>query len=200
VSMDAKTYFHEIAVKSEQVSPIRIAGFKRHDLIKRFDMVGYKTGAEIGVAEGKFSEIMCKKIQGLNLYCIDPWVQIKDNKRSMDIGRNLAEQRYKEATERLKGFKTELIRKTSLDAVSAFIPGHFDFVYIDGAHNFDYVMTDIIEWSKRVRSGGIVAGHDYYRFRNAGVVQAVDIYTYMHKIDEWFITDERTPTWFWVKE
>jgi len=103
--MDAKTYFHEIAVKSEQVSPIRIAGFKRHDLIKRFDMVGYKTGAEIGVAEGKFSEIMCKKIQGLNLYCIDPWVQIKDNKRSMDIGRNLAEQRYKEATERLKGFK-----------------------------------------------------------------------------------------------
>ena len=163
-------------------------------------MVGYKTGAEIGVAEGKFSEIMCKKIQGLNLYCIDPWVQIKDNKRSMDIGRNLPEQRYKEATERLKGFKTELIRKTSLDAVSAFITGHFDFVYIDGAHNFDYVMTDIIEWSKRVRSGGIVAGHDYYRFRNAGVVQAVDIYTYMHKIDEWFITDERTPTWFWVKE
>ena len=61
-------------------------------------------------------------------------------------------------------------------------------------------MTDIIEWSKRVRSGGIVAGHDYFRFRDSGVIQAVDIYTHMHKIHEWFVTDEREPTWFFVKE
>jgi len=60
-------------------------------------------------------------------------------------------------------------------------------------------MEDIITWSRKVRSGGIVSGHDYYRFRNAGVVPAVDVYTHAHGIHEWVITDEREASWFWVK-
>jgi len=51
-----------------------------------------------------------------------------------------------------------------------------------------------------VKLGGVVAGHDYYGFRNAGVVAAVDVYTYQHGITKWFVTDEKTPTWFWVRE
>ena len=76
-----------------------------------------------------------------------------------------------------------------------------DFVYIDGNHHFDFVMQDIIEWSKKVRAGGVVSGHDYYRFRNAGVVDAVNTYTHAHQIWEWFITDEpKEKSFFWAKE
>jgi hypothetical protein len=74
-----------------------------------------------------------------------------------------------------------------------------DFVYIDGDHSFDAVMLDLILWSKKVRKGGLVGGHDYYRFRNAGVVPAVDCYTREHNIHQWFITDEKLPSFFWVK-
>ncbi len=74
-----------------------------------------------------------------------------------------------------------------------------DFVYIDADHRFDYVMEDLIAWGRKVRKGGIISGHDYYRFRNAGVVPAVDVYTHCHYVGEWFITDEKEASFFWVK-
>ena len=78
--------------------------------------------------------------------------------------------------------------------------GSLDFVYIDGGHDFDNVMLDLILWSPKVRSGGVVSGHDYYRFRAAGVAPAVDVYTQQHRITQWFLTDERTPSFFWVQK
>jgi len=60
-------------------------------------------------------------------------------------------------------------------------------------------MQDIIVWSTKIRKGGIVSGHDYYRGRNNGVVPAVDAYTYAHQINEWFVTDEKEASFFWVK-
>jgi len=60
-------------------------------------------------------------------------------------------------------------------------------------------MQDLIEWGKRVRQDGIISGHDYYRFRWAGVVDAVDAYTRAHQVNEWFIDDMRETSFFWVK-
>ena len=39
-----------------------------------------------------------------------------------------------------------------------------DFVYIDGSHDFLNVAQDLHYWTKKVRPGGIVAGHDYVRY------------------------------------
>ena len=74
-----------------------------------------------------------------------------------------------------------------------------DFVYIDGFHEFDYVMSDLIFWTPKVRPGGIVAGHDYYPFFRSGVIQAADTYTKMHNINTWYVTRERHSSFFWVK-
>jgi hypothetical protein len=86
-----------------------------------------------------------------------------------------------------------------MDAVGEFEHESIDFVYIDGNHRFDFVMTDLIRWAKRVKKGGIVALHDYCHFHWSGVVRAVDAYTYCHDIRPWFITKEAKPTVFWVK-
>lgn len=75
-----------------------------------------------------------------------------------------------------------------------------DFCYIDGDHRFDGVMMDLICWARKVRPGGIVAGHDYYRFREAGIVPAIDAYTQQHGITKWFLTDEKNATFFWIRE
>jgi hypothetical protein len=110
------------------------------------------------------------------------------------------ESRYQSTVKRLANNKATIIRKTSMEAVLEIPDESLDFVYIDGDHTFDYVMSDIIWWSRKVRYGGVVSGHDYYRFRRAGVIPAVDLYTQQHNIQQWFITDERTPSWFWVRE
>ena len=37
----------------------------------------------------------------------------------------------------------------------------FDMIFIDGSHTYKNVFYDISHWTQRVRSGGIISGHDY---------------------------------------
>lgn len=52
---------------------------------------------------------------------------------------------------------------------TAFI-GKMDFVFVDGAHNFDYVKNDSEKGWRMLRSGGIIAWHDC-RHQDPGVVR-----------------------------
>lgn len=170
-------------------------GMTRVDLAKEFAKEGYKTGAEIGVADGRNSLTLCQNIPGLHLYCVDPWRSYLGNDRGGPQSQH--DGNLTLARERLKDYDVEFVRGFSAEVGRDF-KGFLDFVYIDGNHAFDYVMEDLILWSQIVRSGGMVAGHDFYHFRGAGVVDAVDAYTKAHGIMP-MITDEREPSFFWVK-
>lgn len=172
-------------------------GFTRADLAKLFAARGYTRGAEIGVADGRNSLTLCQNIPGLHLLCVDPWRKYADNHR----GGPQSQHDFNLATivERLAGYHYTLRNAFSMEAVVEVPPESLDFVYIDAHHGFDYVMEDVIAWSRRVRPGGIVAGHDYYEFQGAGVVEAVNAYTHAHGITDWWITDEKEPSFFWVK-
>jgi len=116
-----------------------------------------------------------------------------------------------DAKDRLKKYGCTLIKDFSLAAAKRIPKSSLDFVYIDANHSFDEVMQDIIHWAPKVRSGGIVAGHDYspdarkWGFR---VIEAVNAYTAAHDIDPWFLlgrrkrrqgeVGERWRSWFWV--
>ena len=146
-------------------------------------------GAEIGVDRATFSEWLYKNAPGLHLTCVDDWRP-----------RLRGESRYKSTVGKLAPFGARIIRKASLQALADVEDESLDWVYIDADHRFDFVLTDIIFWTKKVKIGGVIAGHDFYAFRGGGVVQAVEAYTKMHGIDQWFVTDEKHPSWFWLKE
>lgn len=184
--------------RNDQIPPVRIKGFTRAKLAALFGELGFKVGVEIGVAEGIYSLVLCQNIPDLKLYCVDLWdtyyrgtTKLKDTAMQMEA--------LELAHQKLDPYGATFIRKPSMDAVRDFANGSLDFVYIDGDHSFDFVMQDLIEWSKKVRSGGIVSGHDAYRFRGAGVVDAVSVYTHCHQINEWFVCDEREVSFFWEK-
>lgn len=179
----------------------------KYDLIKHFGELGFTTGAEIGVAEGYLSEAMFKVIPNLKLYCIDIWQPYRGNQWSGSSARNI--HHFDVAKERLSKYNAVIIRKMSMDAIKDIPDGSLDFVYIDANHGFDYVMEDLIEWSKKVRIGGIVSGDDYYNFRKAGVIEAVNAYTKAHGIT-FDLTDPITdnikdregfeqPSYYWTK-
>lgn len=184
----------------------------KYDLIKHFNELGFKRGAEIGVAEGVFSEVMCQTIPDLELYCVDIWYPYRGNRWSGSTERN--EHHFKAATERLAKYNTHIIRAMSMEATKFIKDGSLDFVFIDANHAFDYVMQDLIEWSKKVRLGGIVSGDDYYQFKKdhqdfGGVVGAVDAYTKAHGI-KFELTDpyldkikdrgcQEQPVYWWIK-
>ncbi len=167
----------------------------RIELARYFNQLGFQVGAEIGVAQGINAERFCKEIPGLTLYCVDPWE------------RERGERSYQKAKIRLQRFDPIFIRKTSMEAVKGFADESLDFVFIDADHHFDFVMEDIIQWSKKVRSRGIVSGHDYYQFKSGktGVVEAVDAYVKAHGIKLNLTTkdpgsrDDKEPSFWWTR-
>jgi len=191
---------------------IEIPDCTRSDLPQFFADMGYKVGVEIGVENGYFSEELLKA--GLKLYSIDPWIHCPA--WSYQRSPEKMEQIYHDAVKRLSKYTNSTIfRETSMDALKHFEKESIDFVYIDGNHEFRYVAEDIDEWSKKVRKGGIVSGHDY--FTTAGpkeictVPAIVHAYVGWFKIDTWYVLGrrrkrhpeeqrERHRSFFWIKQ
>ena len=172
---------------------VALKGHRREDLAPMFATLGFKEGAEVGVRRGQFAEVFCKNIKGLHMTCIDPWAPYSNYTKTR-------QDRYFDITKkRLEPYNVTFIRKTSMEALADVPDNSLDFVHIDGDHSFDYVCPDIIFWTKKLKSHGVMICHDYYRFRWAGVVDAVDAYTSCHAIIPWFMIKHREPTVFWLK-
>lgn len=164
--------------------PRRNAG--REALAEVLHDMGVEWGVEVGVRFGRSALVWLDACPALHLTCVDPW-----------LGGH--EKNYSLAVENLKGRNAEVVRATSMEAVSRFKDGTLDFVHIDGNHEYDYAAPDIIFWSQKLKSGGVMAVHDYLEFHRSGVVEAVKSYTSCHHIDPWFVTRDRLPTAFWQK-
>lgn len=168
----------------------------RVELANYFRNNNFNLGAEVGVLGGKYSKILCEANPYLKLYCVDSW-GLGSNKYKKYYAK-----KYEEAKTRLADYNVTLIRKLSLDALGDFDNESLDFVYIDANHSFDYVMKDIIEWTRKVRIDGIVAGHDYINTNRAGVKDAVDMYVKHHyyKLNITLEEDEFGLSWWFRKK
>lgn len=63
----------------------------------------------------------------------------------------------------LKNFSNiSKIKMESTEASSFFRDKSFDFLYIDGCHEFDSVNKDFSSWFPKVKDNGFIAGHDYF--------------------------------------
>jgi hypothetical protein len=184
----------------KNITTEKVKGFKRRDLAKRFYKKGYTKGVEIGVCHGTYSKTLCHENPDLELKSVDPYGAVYNDYRSNRLEeRGEYERLYDFASRVLKRYNCEIVRKTSLDASHDFASESIDFVYIDGSHEFDYVMTDLIIWGWKVRKGGIISGHDYIEGRfKVDIINAVQCYANRHGVKKIYLTDEKTPSW-WFK-
>jgi len=192
--------------------PQVIPGTIRQNLYQLFAELGFKLGAEVGVFRGRNARSMFREIPGLKLIGVEPFADQPSSTRHKTVPRYERNRRAMDG--RVKDRDFSLIEKFSEIAVQDIAYDSLDFVYIDGDHSYDYVMTDIILWARRVRPGGIVSGHDYigpndYRHKfDINVKEAVDDYTKLHQISPLYLTDkavginksDKCPSWFFVKK
>lgn len=200
-------------VQIEKRGPSKIHGANRTIFAKFLNELGVKVGAEVGVAQGWHAEILCREIPNLKLYAIDVWEQYEGYREY----ENKIDKYYKHALDLLAPYNVEFIKKFSMDAVKDFEDKSLDFVFIDGAHDFKNVAMDIYEWSKKVKVGGIVYGHDYKRWkpglrkpiRPVHVKDVAQAYMYSMGISPWFelcidVKDDKfnwdTPCWAFVRQ
>lgn len=74
-----------------------------------------------------------------------------------------------------------ILETESTDAATAFKDGELDAVFIDASHDRASVERDIDAWLPRVRSGGVLSGHDFDR---AEVREAVAAKLGTQSVDE----------------
>jgi predicted O-methyltransferase YrrM len=109
-------------------------------------------GAEIGVFLG---ENACSLIQETNptkLHLIDPWWRNR-------------EKFHRTALQVVEPYKSiiKIHRKSSAQAMKDFPDNYFDWVYVDGNHDYRVVREDLWGYYKKIKPGGILAGHDFSR-------------------------------------
>jgi hypothetical protein len=82
---------------------------------------------------------------------------------------------YLENTREFTKYITTL-KLSSVEAARLFDDKSLDFVFIDGSHLYESVRDDIAAWAPKIKSGGIIAGHDYDTPEDEfnGVKKAVD--------------------------
>ena len=152
-------------------------------------LVGKKdlVGAEIGVYAGDHAQEMFKKLDIKKLYLIDPY-ELYPAYAGHRLGtrgwRSLpGVMMYAKKILKEKGYAERIVWLIMManEAVNK-VNEPLDFVYIDGNHDYGFVMDDITNWAPKVKEGGLVGGHDYGPSRY-GVYEAVNDYCSKNNIE-----------------
>lgn len=142
-------------------------------------------GAEIGVMRGNFSDYILRTWKGRKLYSVDPYRSFPDSGYvdCQHFDDATYEEIFQATSERLSkhGTRSEMVRRASPEAATDFADEQLDFVYIDAQHHYEAVREDLAAWWPKVKSGGILGGHDYLDAVNGagvfGVKSAVTEFT-----------------------
>lgn len=198
--------------KTLKGTSVVIPDVSRDELPGFFVEMGFKRGAEIGVYKGEYTKKFCEV--GLTMFGVDPWKAFYGQGRTQQVQKR-QDFIFEHAKRVLGDYLNKdctLIRKDSMDAVHSFMDEALDFVYIDGDHEFAHVAADIVAWAKKVKKGGIVAGHDYFSTNPKAqnvvcqVKPVIDAYVKAYQIPNLWIfgrddlPNEKAVSWMFVKE
>lgn len=121
---------------------------------------------EIGSWTGCSMEIFAQHFK--RVICVDPWrptVEISTEYDMTEVEK-LFDNRMKKYNNVFKLKKTSAMYYYDIENMGA------DVVYIDGAHDYENVKSDIAMWNDMARKA--IAGHDYWAGRFDGVIKAVN--------------------------
>jgi len=185
--------------------PFEIPDCSRDDLPRFFkEDMKYTVGVEVGVYAGEYTEQLCKA--GLKVFGVDPWLVYRDyRKHPKELP---YEELFDITKKRLTPYNCSLIRKTSMEALNDIPDNSTDFIYLDGNHALPYITQDIYFWNKKLKVGGVMAGHDYfdsshnpYWIRVCHVKSAVNLCAKILGVENFYILKgkDKCPSWFWIK-
>jgi len=139
-----------------------------------FQEGGFRTGMEVGVAAGRFSELFLTRmndtIPDWSWHMVEPFPNAEYVARfpkassgdvlpapgitSWDdrgIGKSVDKHFYKHLS-------------TDPSFVAQVSDKSLDFLYLDGAHDYENVKRELLLLFSKVRPGGVLAGHDYCNY------------------------------------
>ena len=148
---------------------------------------------EVGSWKGSSAAYMAVEIanseKNIKFDCVDVWTASEpayDNDQY--IKSNTLFEHFVDNMRPVEGYYNA-VRKKSTDAAQDYADASLDFVFIDAEHTYTAVIADITAWLPKVKSGGMLAGHDYAT--SEGVRKAV------HELLPSFVADGTS--WKYIK-
>lgn len=123
---------------------------------------------EVGTWKGMSAAYMAVEIinsgKNIEFSCVDTWEYIEnmDSLPKEMYGDNL----YNTFLENISPVRHIInpIKKISWEGAKEFLDESLDFIFIDAAHDYESVKKDINAWYPKLKTKGIIAGHDYAWF------------------------------------
>jgi predicted O-methyltransferase YrrM len=135
---------------------------------------------EIGTWKGMSIVYMARKIKetgkNIQLFGIDTFLGTDEDYMLMEDEDLKSGNLYLEYLRTIEPYK-DIINTIVGDShvvFDQFRDNSIDFLFIDGDHRYQGINTDLDLWLPKVKTGGIISGHDYEKSATCGVKDAVD--------------------------
>lgn len=121
---------------------------------------------EIGSWQGRSTRAMAdNKLDG-HIYAVDTFMGSADDTQYYlkDKPESWLFDQFREnlADHIASGLVVPMRMRSTVAAAYAQVSGtKFDMVFIDGAHDFESVRSDILAWRPLIKDGGLLSGHDF---------------------------------------
>jgi hypothetical protein len=142
-------------------------------------------GIELGVARGAFSRLLLERSRLKMLHLVDKWDDHHDISEMGSVKKNLKgkEHRY-------------IIHHCTFNEAIDRIDDHsVGFIYIDGYAHTGQADVDFSRWIRKLKPGGILAGHDYHS-KFMRTVKKIQRIAKRYKKEIYTTDEEIYPSWY----
>ena len=151
---------------------------------------------ELGVFKGEFATELYKRLSPLQLLLVDIWCGEsgsgdKDGYNHITV--KDMERVYIELVDKYKSLnEVKLIRETTTNFLQSQVDSAFDMIYVDADHSYEAVTNDLQLSFKKLKNGGVLAGHDYIQYSQ--IAAAVDNFCRQYGQQIIAVTKDGCPT------
>ena len=126
---------------------------------------------EVGCYEGLSSFYVLSEYKSVNAFFLDIWDMPNPNSKTLSPNFDLIEKAF---DQNLSGFNFKKIKNDSVISMRKLLKDnvHFDFIYIDGSHNGEDILSDAIEAFKILKVNGLMFFDDFLQHDDNRILQS----------------------------
>lgn len=136
-----------------------------HFIAGKIQERGYTQGVELGAHVGETTAYLLGNCPKLNLTVVDAFQKQPWNNGPQDYMHwnfdAIRERFLNRASPFFEEQRLVLLQEWTREAVKGIPDGSQDFVFFDADHGYEATCAEILRWAPKVRSGGMLFGHDY---------------------------------------
>ena len=126
---------------------------------------------EVGCYEGLSSFYVLSEYKSVNAFFLDIWDMPNPNSKTLSHNFGLIEKAF---DQNLSGFDVKKMKNDSVISMRKLLKEnvHFDFIYIDGSHNGEDILSDAIEAFKILKVNGLMFFDDFLQHDDNRILQS----------------------------